>query len=70
MMDKDLEVRYHNGSIIKTELDQFFSEMTQQEMWGLQDKVLNALWGKSHQSQRDARTAEDRILMQWLMMRQ
>lgn len=66
---KDLEAKYHNGTLNKVETEQFFSGMTQQDMQDLQDEVWNALRGKSYQSRKDAEAAEDRILMKWLMTR-
>jgi hypothetical protein len=65
MIDKNLEVKFHNGSMTNEENKIFFSNMTKSEMFNFSEKVYNALWDKSNSSKSMAWNAENNIIMAW-----
>ena len=65
MINNDLEVNFHNGSMTTEERKIFYEEMTQHEMFGFSDKVKNLIAGKSYSSISMAHRAEDRVMMDW-----
>ena len=65
MINKDLEMKFHNGSMNESERAIFYKNMTQQEMFDFSDKVCNVISEKSYSSICMGAEAERKVMMDW-----